>query len=61
MPIPDYQTLMLPLLRFASDESDHTKREAVEVLASEFQLTPAERNELLPSGQQAIFDIRVGR
>jgi restriction system protein len=60
MPIPDYQTLMLPLLRFAGDGNDHTTREAVEVLATEFQLTPAERNELLPSGQQPIFSNRVG-
>lgn len=60
MPIPDYQTLMLPLLRFAGDGNDHTTREAVEVLATEFQLTPAERNELLASGQQAIFNNRVG-
>ena len=60
MPIPDYQTLMLPLLRFAADGDEHTTREAVEVLATEFQLTPAERNELLASGQQAIFNNRVG-
>lgn len=60
MPIPDYQTLMLPLLRFAADGTDHTTREAVEVLATEFQLTPSERNELLASGQQAIFNNRVG-
>jgi len=60
MPIPDYQTLMLPLLRFAGDSNDHTTREAVEVLATEFQLTPAERSELLASGQQAIFNNRVG-
>lgn len=60
MPIPDYQTLMLPLLRFAADGNDHTTREAVEELATEFQLTPAERSELLASGQQAIFNNRVG-
>lgn len=60
MPIPDYQTLMLPLLRFSADGNDHTTREAVEVLATEFQLTSAERNELLASGQQAIFNNRVG-
>lgn len=60
MPIPDYQTLMLPLLRFSSDGNDHTTREAVEVLGTEFQLTPAERGELLASGQQAVFNNRVG-
>ena len=59
MPIPDYQSLMLPLLRFVSDGNDHTTREAVEILASEFQLSPAERTELLASGQQAIFNNRV--
>jgi len=60
MSIPDYQTLMLPLLRFAADGKDHTTREAVEILATEFQLTPAERSELLASGQQAIFNNRIG-
>jgi restriction system protein len=60
MPIPDYQSLMLPLLRFAGDGKDHTTREAVESLATDFQLTPAERSELLASGQQAIFNNRVG-
>lgn len=58
--IPDYQTLMLPLLRFVADGNDHTTRDAVEILATEFQLTPAERTERLPSGQQAIFNNRVG-
>lgn len=60
MPIPDYQSLMLPLLRLAADGNDHTTREAVEILATKFQLTSAERNELLASGQQAIFNNRVG-
>ncbi len=60
MSIPDYQTLMLPLLRFAADGNEHATREAVEALAAEFQLTPAERNELLASGQQATFNNRVG-
>lgn len=60
MPIPDYQTLMLPLLRFSGDNAEHTPREAVETLATQFQLTPAERIELLASGQQALFNNRVG-
>ncbi|MCX5877044.1 MAG: restriction endonuclease [Deltaproteobacteria bacterium] len=60
MPIPDYQTLMLPLLRFAGDNAEHTPREAVEALASQFKLTPVERAELLASGQQALFNNRVG-
>ena len=60
MAIPDYQTLMLPLLRLASDGREHRFRDAVEQLASEFGLTDAERTELLPSGTAFLFDNRVG-
>ena len=60
MPIPDYQTAMLPLLRFAADGGEHSLREAIESLANEFKLSDAERRELLPSGQQEVFDNRVG-
>lgn len=60
MAVPDYQTLMLPLLTLASDGKDHTISEAVEQLAKEFQLTDADRTEMLPSGRQATFDNRVG-
>jgi len=42
MPIPDYQSLMLPLLRFASDQKEHSLREAIERLAEEFSLTETE-------------------
>lgn len=60
MPIPDYQSIMLPLLKFASDGQEHSLRETIEALADKFALSVEERNELLPSGQQAIFDNRVG-
>jgi restriction system protein len=60
MAIPDYQTIMLPLLKFLSDQQEHSTREAIDFLANKFNLTPEERRELLPSGQQAIFDNRVG-
>lgn len=58
--IPDYQTLMLPLLRFARDQQDHTVREAVDALADELGLSETDRQELLPSGQQPIFANCVG-
>jgi restriction system protein len=59
MAIPDYQSIMLPLLRFASDGKDHSLREAIEGLSTEFRLTDAEKKELLPSGQQPTFDNRT--
>lgn len=60
MAIPDYQTLMLPVLKLASDEKEHKFSQAVEELADEFSLTQEERSELLPSGSQAVFNNRVG-
>lgn len=60
MPIPDYQSCMLPLLRFASDEQEHSLRDSIENLALHFSLSEAEQSELLPSGQQFTFTNRVG-
>lgn len=60
MAIPDYQTLMLPLLQYGADRKEHSIREAIEALADQFQLSDDERKELLPSGQQSTFDNRVG-
>lgn len=59
MAIPDYQMCMLPLLRFLADEKEHPLRETEEALAVQFNLSAAERAELLPSGQQGIFRNRV--
>jgi restriction system protein len=60
MAIPDYQTIMLPLLRLAGDKKEHSLRETIERLASEFKLTDIEKKELLPSGRQEVLDNRVG-
>jgi restriction system protein len=60
MSIPDYQSLMLPLLRQTSDKLEHSFPELVDALAVEFGLSDAERRELLPSGGQFIFANRVG-
>ena len=60
MPIPDYQTLMLPLLTLASGGAEHPFREAMDRLADEFNLTDDERAELLPSGTAHVFGSRVG-
>jgi restriction system protein len=51
---------MLPLLRLAADKQEHSLRQAIDQLADYFGLSGAERKELLPSGNQATFDNRVG-
>ena len=60
MAIPDYQAVMLPLLKYAGDGKEHYIRDTIEKLAEEFELSEEERKELLPSGQQAIFKNRIG-
>lgn len=60
MAIPDFQTLMLPLLKAAADGQEHNLGEITESLATQFQLNEEERNEMLPSGLQTRFDNRVG-
>lgn len=51
---------MLPFLRFLGDNTEHSLREIEESLAKHFNLTDAERAELLQSGQQGIFKNRIG-
>ena len=60
MSIPDYQTLMLPFLRYAGERPSATLREATDALSQAFELTNEERKELLPSGRQATIANRVG-
>ena len=59
MPIPDYQAIMLPLLKFAEDKQEHSLIETVSILANQFNLTEDEKNELLPSGGKGRFYNRV--
>lgn len=60
MSIPDFQSIMLPLMQLASNGKEHSFRDSVEYLAKFFNLSDDERKELLPSGQQPTFDNRVG-
>ena len=39
MTIPDFQTIMLPLLKIAEDEKEHYIHDAVNELSKYFQLT----------------------
>jgi restriction system protein len=59
MAVPDFQSLLLPLLRLTADGKIHTTTEAIDALAAEFHLTPEDREELLPSGKQRRFVNRV--
>lgn len=59
MGVPDFQSLMLPLLQAVADGAEHGFGETVDRLAAEFKLTGEERAEMISSGQRR-FDNRVG-
>lgn len=58
MAIPDYQSLMLPVLRLAADGETRVP-DAADKLADHLGLSVAEREEMLPSGRQRIFHNRI--
>jgi restriction system protein len=58
--IPDFQTLMLPLLQILSDGNEHVLRDTINQLTDQFHLTEEEKTEFLPSGNQPVIDNRVG-
>ena len=59
MPVPDFQSLMRPLLELASDGKEHRLQEAREKLAEKYGLTEVDLKTLLPSGRQTVFVNRV--
>ena len=60
MPIPDFQSIMRPLLAAHADGLEHVNRDLINKLATDFELSEDERREMLPSGGARLFDNRVG-
>lgn len=60
MPIPDFQTLMRPVLSHLQDGEIRRSRDVNEAMADHYGLTAAERAEMIPSGRARLMDNRVG-
>lgn len=60
MAIPDYQSIMLPLLRFAADNEEHSLQETISAMSNFFDLSDDERKELLPGRRKQVIADRVG-
>jgi hypothetical protein len=60
MSITDYQTIMLPLLKYSSDDKEHSFQDEIMHISDYFKLTDNERNALLSSATQEIINNRVG-
>jgi restriction system protein len=59
MPIPDYQSLMRPLLEYAADGSEKNIRDAINAVAEMIGLPEEDRTKLLPSGKKTYLSDRV--
>lgn len=59
MPVPDFQSMTLPVLKILSDGQPHTRKDVAKELAKVLKLTSEDLAELLPSGRQTRFDNRL--
>lgn len=60
MPVPDFQTIMLSLLKEFGDGKEHSIQDLLEHLAAALHLSQLDLSEMLPSGKQTTFYNRVG-
>lgn len=58
--IPDFQSIMFPLLSYLGDDQPHTLTDVMNQMALHFKLSEEELKIRVPSGQQALFKNRVG-
>ena len=60
MPVPDFQSFMLPLLKRTRDGQEHSLRSFRAELSSDMQLTTEDvENDMLPSGTQTRYENRI--
>jgi restriction system protein len=60
MSIPDYQTIMYPLLELLKSQEEKSIRQLYDEISNKFSLSDIEKTQLLPSGRQPIIENRVG-
>lgn len=60
MPIPDFQSVMRPVLATVQNGAPLPLNELRERITDQFHLTEDERSERLPSGKQTVINNRVG-
>lgn len=55
MAIPTYEAFMLPLLLYARDGGEYHIRDVAEAIVNDFELTPQEREAMIPSGTKTVY------
>ncbi len=61
MPVPDFQTIMLPLLQLVSDDHEHSIQEAVSAVAQMLNLSEQERTQVYPNGKNSAKSVFAHR
>ena len=56
MAVPDFQSIMLPLLKQVSDGKEYSIKSLVSILTDQMKLTEEEQNQLLSSGQTRFYN-----
>ena len=56
MAIPDFQTIMLPVLSLLGDRADHSLSECVEMIENKFNLTDEDKSVVNESGQRTVYN-----
>lgn len=59
MGIPDFQKFFYPILKYSSDQKEHSLEELREHLTAHFSLADEDKAERVPSGVQTKFDNRI--
>jgi restriction system protein len=59
MAIPDFQSIMLPMLELLGDKKEHRVGEMIESLSDHFKLSDEEKKEPLTSKNEPVFKNRV--
>ena len=60
MTVPDFQAVLLPLLKLTASRTELSTRDAYEAIAKEFGLSAEDRETPMPSGGGSLFRNRVG-
>lgn len=58
--IPDFQSIMLPLLKILEDGQPKSINDVIKILANQFNLNEQDLKIKVPSGQMGLFRNRVG-
>ncbi|MFI4855324.1 MAG: winged helix-turn-helix domain-containing protein, partial [Phycisphaerales bacterium JB065] len=59
MAIPTFQEAMIPVLRHAAQGGQYRRADFTAAVSDHFNLSPAERSELLSSGKQTVVRNRT--